>query len=504
LSSFLEATNISKAFDGVQALESVSIAIDAGEIHCFVGENGSGKSTLIKIIGGVLTPDSGEIRINGQLFRPTRAIDSIRKGIQIIYQDLSLFPNLSVAENISLNQLIERGNKFVSKTNIFQTAQKALKEIEEELDLSEKVENLSMSKRQVVAISRALTQNARFIIMDEPTSAITKAEVDHLFSVIMRLKQKGIATLFVSHKLGEVFEIAENVTIIRDGKKIGVYPAGELDNDKLTFLMTGQKLESTAYRRDEEKLPDDPMLKIKNLTRKGHFQNISFSVKRGDIIGITGLIGSGRTELALSLFGLNKPDSGQIILEGNSVAINAANDAMRLGVGYLPEDRLLQGLFVEKSIGSNIVVTIVEKLLNKFKLISAEKRKKVESKWITDLKIKTSSAAMPTSSLSGGNQQRVVLAKWLATNPKLFILDGPTIGIDIASKNNIHDIIRDFAHEGVGIILISDEIPEVLQHCNRVLVMREGTIVTEIEDVANASERHIFDIAATQLKAEVS
>jgi simple sugar transport system ATP-binding protein len=504
LASFLEVKNISKAFDGVQALDNVSISINLGEIHCLVGENGSGKSTLIKIIGGVLTPDNGELRVNGNFFSPTHAIDSIRKGIQIIYQDLSLFPNLSVAENISLNQLLEKGNKFVSKKTVLKTAQKALKEIEEELDLSAKIENLSMSKRQIVAISRALTQNARLIIMDEPTSAITKAEVDHLFSVIMRLKKKGIATLFVSHKLGEIFEIAEYVTIIRDGTKIGDYLAGDLDNSRLTFLMTGQKIDATAYQRGREELSNENLLEVKNLNRKGHYHDISFTIKRGDILGITGLIGSGRTELALSLFGLNKPDSGDIILEGNPVSIQSAVEAMKLGVGYLPEDRLLQGLFVQKSIGSNIVVTVVETLLNKFRLISGDKRKQIESKWINNLKIKTPSADMPASSLSGGNQQRVVLAKWLATNLKLFILDGPTIGIDIASKKNIHDIIREFARKGVGIILISDEIQEVLQHCNRLLVMRQGKIEAKIEDVQSVSESNVFDMAAAQTTTPVS
>ena len=498
MAAFLEADHISKAFFGVQALEDVSISIDDGEIHCLVGENGSGKSTLIKIIGGVLKPDKGEIRIGGKIFAPGRAIDSIRLGIQIIYQDLSLFPNMSVAENISLNQLIEQGKNFISNKHVIETAEKALQEIDEECDLYEKVENLSMSKRQIVAISRALTQNARLIIMDEPTSAITKTEVDHLFSVIMRLKDKGIATLFVSHKLGEVFEIAENVTIIRDGVKIGDYPAGELDNEKLSFLMTGRKIESTPYRRDPEHFSSANLLELKNLNRKGHYQNVNLSVKRGDILGITGLIGSGRTELALSLFGLNPPDSGQIILEGRPVEIKSAEDAMQLGVGYLPEDRLVLGLYAEKSIGSNIVVTVVEKLLNRLKLISGEKRRNVEDKWIQDLQIKTPSAQMPASSLSGGNQQRVVLAKWLATNLKLFILDGPTIGIDIASKNNIHDIIRNFAIKGVGIIMISDEISEVLQHCNRLLVMREGKIVAEIEDIQNVSADHIFDLATAR------
>ncbi len=261
----------------------------------------------------------------------------------------------------------------------------------------------------------------------------------------------------------------------------------------MTFLMTGQKITTTPYFRDSERLANDNLFEVKNLSRKGHYRNVTFSVKRGDILGITGLIGSGRTELALSLFGLNKPDSGELILEGKPIVIRSSNDAMKLGIGYLPEDRLLQGLFIEKSIGSNIIVTVVEKLLNKLRLISAKKRKNVEFRWIEDLKIKTPSADMPASSLSGGNQQRVVLAKWLATNPKLFILDGPTIGIDVGSKNNIHDIIRDFASRGVGIIMISDEISEVLQHCSRVLVMREGTIAAEIEDTRRVTESEIYE-----------
>jgi simple sugar transport system ATP-binding protein len=340
--------------------------------------------------------------------------------------------------------------------------------------------------------------------MDEPTSAITKAEVDHLFSVIMRLKKKGIATLFVSHKLGEILEIAENISIIRDGVKIGDYSAEELDDHKLTFLMTGKNISSEHYVPKREDLPDTHLLELKNLTRKGHYENVSLSVRPGDILGITGLIGSGRTELALSLFGLNNPDSGEIVLQGKAVHINSSKKAVKLGVGYLSEDRLLQGLCIEKSIGNNIVITIVDKLLTKLKFVSGEKRKKIESKWIGNLEIKTPSAAMPASSLSGGNQQRVVLAKWLATDLKLFILDGPTIGIDIASKNNIHHIIRDFARRGVGIILISDEIPEVLQHCNRLLVMREGKIAAEFDDVRGVSEHHVFDIAAAESGGQVS
>ncbi len=496
LGPFLEVKNISKAFAGVQALDSVSLSIDAGEIHCLVGENGSGKSTLIKTIGGVLTPDRGEIWIHGHHYTALHAIDAIRGGIQIIYQDLSLFPNITVAENISLNQAIERGNAIISRKKMIQIAENALAEVGEECDLYEKVENISMSRKQVVAICRALTQNARIIIMDEPTSAITKAEIDHLFSVIMRLKEKGISILFVSHKLSEVFEIAENVTILRDGKKVGDYKAIDLDNDKLTYLMTGQKIEYTPYVYNEKGVQEKPLLEVRNMTRKGHYEDICFSLKKGEILGITGLLGSGRTEIALSLFGLNKPDSGEIFLEGKPVKIHSPSDAIELGISYLAEDRLTQGLFEEKSIGDNIVVTVLKSLLNKFRIIMGDRKRNVEERWLEELKIKAPSAETTVFSLSGGNQQRVVLAKWLATQPKVFILDGPTVGIDIASKSNIHDIINKLALEGMGIIMISDEIPEILHNCNRVLAIRDGRIISEFRDTRDTTENELFAITS--------
>ncbi|MEW5815934.1 MAG: sugar ABC transporter ATP-binding protein, partial [Spirochaetota bacterium] len=345
--NFLEAINISKAFDGVQALDRVDLTIKTGETHCLVGENGSGKSTLIKIIGGVLHPDAGQIIINDKTFGRLHAIDSIREGVQIIYQDLSLFPNLTVAENISLNQMVESNHRTINWASIKKIARHALGEIEEECNLSERVENLSMSKRQIVAISRALTQNAKLIIMDEPTSAITREEVDHLFRVITKLKEKGIATLFVSHKLSEVFEISENVTILRDGKKIGDYPTSELDNEKLIYLMTGRSIKYSPYIYTEKLKQPELLLEVRNLTKSGQFENISFSLRKGEILGITGLLGSGRTEMALSLFGLNKPDSGEIIIDGKKVEINSTQEALKLGLSYLPEDRLNQGLFEE-------------------------------------------------------------------------------------------------------------------------------------------------------------
>lgn len=487
--NFLEVRDISKAYVGVQALDTVSMNIKKGEILCLVGENGSGKSTLIKIVAGVEKRDTGDIIIGGKAHAHLHAIDSIREGIQIIYQDLSLFPNLTVAENISLNQEIERNSKVINWKDIRNIAEKALAEIGEKLDLEERVENISVASKQLVAISRALTQNAKLIIMDEPTSSLTRDEITRLFKVISDLQKRDICTLFVSHKLSEVFEIAERVSILRDGKMVGTYKTEELDNDRLVYLMTGKKVESTVYSFDGKNKEKAPLLEVRNLSKSRNFKDISFSLQAGEILGVTGLLGSGRSELALALFGMFPADSGEILIEGERVTIKNTQEAMDAGIGYLPEDRLNQGLFIEHSISRNIIVTILEKLLNKFGFISSSKRDELVHKWVDELEVKTPSVESPAQSLSGGNQQRLVLAKWLATNPKVFILDGPTIGVDIASKAKIHQIVRGLAESGLGIVIISDEIPEVLQNCNRVLIMSRGRIIDEVRDV---TEEEVF------------
>ena len=496
---FLDVRRISKAYEGVQALDQVSLTIGAGVVHCLVGENGSGKSTLIKCIGGVVEPDSGQISINGRVHEHLQAITAIREGIQIIYQDLSLYPNVTVAENISLNQFVERRASFVNWKEVRAIAARGLAEVEENINLGAMVQNLSVAKRQIVAITRSLTQGAKLIIMDEPTSAITRDDVDHLFTVIARLKKKGISTLFISHKLSEVFEIADAVTILRDGKKVGDFPAAELDDRKLTFLMTGRDISYTPYRFPREKQQQAPVLEVRSLSRTGHFQDVSFTLWPGEILGLTGLIGSGRTELALALFGLNRPDSGQVLLNGKPVHIRTPQDAVRMGIGYLPEDRLTQGLFIGQSIGDNIVITILKKLLGFLGLLDPARMKSVEDGWLAKLSIKAPSTRVRAWSLSGGNQQRVVLAKWLATNPKVFILDGPTIGIDIASKSNIHEIIRTLAEQGIAIIVISDEIPEILHSCNRVLVMREGRLQKEVPDAAAVGEAEMLSFVSGKM-----
>jgi len=495
----LKVQNISKSYVGVQALDNVSMSINKGEIQSLVGENGSGKSTLIKIIAGVVKPDEGEIIINGKRFQNLHAIDSISEGIQVIYQDLSLFPNLSVAENISLNQMIERKKRFINWKEIKSIATEELSNIKKELDLNERVENISIANKQLVAICRALTQDAKLIIMDEPTTAITKGEIDRLFSVILALKKKGISTLFVSHKLSEVLQISEKVTVLRDGKKVGEYNTDGLDNDTLSFYMSAKKIVSSAFDYKEKEHRQETLLEVRNLSKIGNFMDINFKLQPGEIIGITGILGSGRTELALSLFGLNKPDSGEIYINGKLVKINSPQNAIDLGLSYLPEDRLNQGLFVKQSIQDNAIVTILKRLLNKFRLLSDSKKFKSAKEWVEELNVITPSLEAAAQALSGGNQQRLVIAKWLATNPKIFILDSPTVGIDIASKSNIHNIIKGLANKGMGVIIISDEIPEIIHNCNRVVVMKEGRIVKEV-DTADITEDELFNILARKNK----
>jgi simple sugar transport system ATP-binding protein len=496
----LSVNNISKRYGAVQALDNVDLSVNKGEILCLVGENGSGKSTLIKIISGVVEPDSGEIVIEGKSFKKLSAFESMRSGIQVIYQDLSLFPNLTVAENISLNQRIEKREKFVNWREVREIAERELKNIGKSINPDVLVEELSVADKQIVAICRALTFGAKLIIMDEPTTALTKNEVDNLFSIISDLKKRDISVIFVSHKLSEVFKISEKITVFRDGKKVGDFTAGELDNEKLVFYMTGKKIEQTNFECIIEEKNTLPILEVRNLTKKSNFIDVSFKLYKGEILGITGLLGSGRTELATSIFGLNKPDTGEIFIEGKPVKINSAWQAIDLGICYLSEDRLGKGLFIEKEIGENLEVTLIKDFIGKSGQIQKKGLRKKINELSKEYNIKTPSLNLPVSSLSGGNQQKVVVAKWIAANPKIFILDGPTVGIDVGSKSDIHNIVHGLAEKGVGIIIISDEIPEIMQNTNRILIMQRGKIIKEIE--TNCTNEDELNSIITMVKAE--
>ena len=475
---FLSLKQVSKHYVGVTALDKVDFDINQGEIHCLVGENGSGKSTMIKIISGTVDADPGSwIEIEGKHVHSHKAIDAINRGIQVIYQDLSLFPNLTVAENIAIGKYVASHRKIINWQELHQIAKIAMERINVNLPVDSLVGEISIADQQLVAICRALTLDAKLIIMDEPTASLTKREVDSLLNVAVDMKAKGIATMFVSHKLNEVLQIADRVSVIRDGKLVGVYPSSELNDEKLTILMTGKKVEYHRFITDVNSI--EPILECINLSRQGEYKNINFKLHPGEILGITGLLGSGRTELALSLFGVHQPDKGRILVNGQDVAIKSIQDAMELGIAYVPEDRLTEGLVNAQSIGDNINITTIGSLTNRFHLLDKNKVKNNIQKWVNDLSIKIPSTESPVQTLSGGNQQRVVLAKWIATSPKILILDGPTIGIDVAAKFAIHEIIRELAHKGIAIIMISEEIPEVFNNCNRILVMHKGLVVKE-------------------------
>ena len=476
----LRATDIIKSFAGVKALQGVHLEIKKGEIHCLAGENGCGKSTLIKIISGVYSLDSGKVEFNGvDQTHQLSPLNAIMNGIQVIYQDFSIFPNLSVMENLAYNSELMQRRKFVNWKRFRRIAEEAVSKINFNVDLDAKVGTLPVADKQLVAISRALINNAKLIIMDEPTTALTKKEVEALFRIIKDLQKHGIAILFVSHKLDEVFEISERFTILRNGQNVKDGDTSELDSDKFTYYMTGRHFENKHFTAEikEEK----PILEVRNLSREGEYENVTFDLRKGEILGITGLLGSGRTELALSLFGLNKPTSGQILMNGKEIRLDSVQDAMRNKIGYVPEDRLTEGLFLDQSIGRNIVISEMDHFSSKLGIINEEKRDADISKWVSELKIKVADPNLPASTLSGGNQQRIVLAKWLATNPEVLILNGPTVGVDIGSKHDMHAILHELAKNGLGIIIISDDLPEVITNCSRVLIMRGGKITGEVD-----------------------
>lgn len=477
--ALLKATEISKSFAAVQALQDVSFSIEPAEIHALAGENGSGKSTLIKVISGVHTPDSGTIEIEGKTFNQLTPMQSINQGIQVIYQDFSVFPNLSVMENLSVNSELAEHRFFVNRKRMRAIAEEAISRIGFTVDLDDTVESLTVAQKQMIAISRALIFNTKLIIMDEPTTALTKKEVRTLFDTIVNLKEHGIATLFVSHKLNEVFDISEKFTILRSGKVAASGSVEELTEEKFSYYMTGRTFEKRHFEPTIQS--DEPVLEVKGLSRDRQFRDISFSLNKGEILGITGLLDSGRSQVALSLFGIVPIDSGQIFLNGKSVAIETPQAAIKNKIGFVPEDRLTEGLFLTQSIGDNVVVGEIDELTTYFSFLDKKKRSAEIDRWVKELAIATPDPDNACLTLSGGNQQRVVLAKWLACNLDILILNGPTVGVDIGSKYDIHGILQDLAEQGLSLIIVSDDLPEILENCSRVLVMKSGKIVADLE-----------------------
>ncbi len=473
----LRLTGLAKQFGGVHALEDIDWEVQPGEVHCLVGENGCGKSTLIKTVAGVYAPTSGSIEIDGKPVLPLDPARAKALGIQVIFQDLSLFPNLSVAENIAVESHLEHALRPVRRAKMRAVAQAVLKRLDFDLDLAAVVADLTVAERQIVAIARGLALRARLLFMDEPTASLTRAEVERLFAIVARLKADGITVVFVSHRLDEVVKIAERVTVLRDGRKVGTWPVSEVDQRRIAHLMTGLDINHAIVARDMSLA--EPLFKVEGLSRRGEFADVGFTLRRGEVLGIVGLLGSGRTELALTLFGMHRAEGGSITLDGQPLRLNSNRDAVRAGIAYVSEDRLGLGVILPQSIADNIILAVMRGMAGRLGLISGQARRAVADEWVQRLAIKVAGTDQPVQTLSGGNQQRVVLAKWLATRPKVLILDSPTIGVDIKNKQGIYEVVADLARQGVGVVLISDEVSEVFATCDRVLHMRNGRIIGE-------------------------
>jgi simple sugar transport system ATP-binding protein len=478
LRSLIRLRGISKAFAGVHALTDVSVDVGAGEVVCFAGENGSGKSTLVKVLAGVVTPDAGVIEIDGRPRPEWRAIDARRAGFEVIYQDFSLFPNLTVAENIAFNHELSGRRRLVSWRDVRRIAEDGLRKVGVAVPLDALVEQLSVADKQVVAIARALVQGAHLIAMDEPTTALTRHEVEAMLEVVGRLKKDNVAVIFISHKLPELFAIGERIIVLRNGRKVADGPASDFDIASLSQHMIGRRLEQHASARTHE--IGEELLRVQALGREDQFADISFSLRAGEVLGVSGLRGSGRTALAKALFGLAPADRGRVVVIGRVESIASPLDAMRLSSGYVPADRLTEGLFLPQSIGRNIIAGSLESLSGVAGVLSSVRVRSQIDEWMRNLHIGSPDPELPASSLSGGNQQRVVLARWLARAPRILILNGPTVGVDVGSKADINAIIARLAAEGMGIIVISDDIPELLAACDRILIMQSGRMTDEV------------------------
>ena len=487
-----------KAFGAVQALVDGSIELYPGEAHALVGENGAGKSTLVKILAGVYQPDAGSLLVDSQevtLHGPAGAQDA---GIAVIYQEPALFPDLSVAENIFMGRQPLAAGRRIDQRRMYAAAAGLFGRLGVRLDPGRVSRGLSIADQQVVEIAKALSLDARVIVMDEPTAALSAAEVARLFEVVRTLRASGAAVLFISHRLEEVFEICQRVTVMRDGRQVLTRPLAGLGADDLVRAMVGRQLDDRAG--DEQHKPGEVVLRVDRLTREGVFTDVSFDVRAGEIVAFAGLVGSGRSEVARAIFGIDHYDAGSVAVRGRPLRGASPTSAMGAGVGFVPEDRRQQGLVMDMSVQQNMALASLGRL-RRAGLISSKSERNFAADWALRLRIKFGRLTDPVSQLSGGNQQKVVLGKWLGRRPSLLIVDEPTRGIDIATKAEVHRLLSQLAGNGVAILMISSELPEVLRVGDRILVMREGRLVAEYSR-SDASEETIMSAATGQLQEQ--
>ncbi|MDR1894569.1 MAG: sugar ABC transporter ATP-binding protein [Spirochaetales bacterium] len=473
----LEVSDVGKSFPGVNALENISIQFHKGEVHALLGENGAGKSTLMKILAGIHTPDSGTIRLRGKEVFFNKPKQSMEAGIGMVHQELCLCPHQTAAENVYMGRSPVNKFGFFDWKKLNADAQQIFAQLDMDVRPSDVVGNLSIAKQQMIEIAKAASMNASIIILDEPTSSVTEEERLALFNMIRRLKEKDVAIIYISHRMEEILEIADCFTILRDGHFIVTKPVEGITIDEIITGMVGRTL--TYVEHEQSSGQDEPVMEAKGLTRRGVFENISFNVRKGEVLGLAGLVGAGRSEVARCIFGLDKMDSGAIWINGRECSIHSPRSAINYGVGFVTEDRKMDGSVLEMSVQENITLPIL-KTICKAGFINKTRDHLIARQAIENYGVKTPSPKQKVVNLSGGNQQKVIIAKWLTTNPKVLILDEPTRGIDVGAKNEIYKMINELTAKGLAVIMISSEMPEILRMSDRVIVMREGKITAEI------------------------
>ncbi len=494
----LEMRNVSKTFPGVKALDGINLKVKRGTIHALMGENGAGKSTLMKVLYGIYIPDEGsELILDDKPFKPSRPIDAIRSGLTMVPQEISPVANLTIADNFYLGREMTKGKFFLDQDEMDRKTADILQELGIPMDVTVKMSEVSVAKAQLVAIATAVSNDAKIIIMDEPTTALTEMEVEQLYKIIDKVKKRGIAIIFISHKLDEVFKVSDEITVIRDGQYVGTKATSDVTKEELISMMVGRDM-SEMFQRERFDIADEIVLEIKNFTRAGKYHDVSFAVRKGEIFGIAGLVGAGRSEIVESLFGYKPADSGEIYIHGEKVEIKNPLDAMKYKIGFVTEDRKLTGLFLNLNIVDNMIMPQMSPYLENF-LISVNKSQQTANEQKQKLKIKAPDVEVITSNLSGGNQQKVLLARWLLLEPEILILDEPTKGIDVGAKAELYKLMVELSKQGKTIIMITSDMLELLSMSDRVMVMHEGHKVGIIPHQELSQER-VLELASGLVK----
>jgi ribose transport system ATP-binding protein len=488
----LEMENVSKTFPGVKALDKVHFNLKKGEVHALVGENGAGKSTLLKILAGAYKKDAGTIKLYGSEVETTDPKHALDLGVSVIYQEFNLIPNLSIAENIFIGRTPSKKKAFIDFAKLYEDAEFFLQKIGMKRNPKTLIDKLSVAEQQMVEIAKSLSFSSKIIVMDEPTSALTESEKKTLFKIIRELKSKGVSIIFISHIIEEVLEISDRVTVLRDGNYVGTLNARDTNPRKIVQMMVGRELKE-FYPKTEVKR-GEVVLEVKDLTKKSKYEDISFQLHEGEVLGFAGLVGCGRAQVMRGIFGIEAPDSGEILIKGNKVKTSSLFETIKMKMGFVPEDRREEGLILSRSVKDNINITKLSEI-SAHGFIKQKEEENIANEYCKKLKIRTPNNEQIVQNLSGGNQQKIVIAKWLAINPKILILDDPTRGIDVGAKNEIYSLINNLAKEKIGIILISSELPEILNISDRILVMRKGKITGEFLR-KEATQEKIMQLAA--------